>query len=94
MPAWMKRKILSMSSRYIAVLVIAEILGHGQRGVAHAEPAARGLVHLAEDHHHIRQHAGFLHIAVKLFAFTTAFADATKNAYSLFCVRSCCGSFR
>jgi hypothetical protein len=65
------------------VLVVPEILGHRQRGVAHAEPAARRLVHLAEDHHHVRQHAGFLHVAVKLLAFATTFADAAKNAYTL-----------
>jgi hypothetical protein len=65
------------------VLVVPEILGHRQRGVAHAEPAARRLVHLAEDHHHVRQHAGLLHVAVKLLAFATAFADAAKNADAL-----------
>ena len=65
------------------MLVVPEILGHRQRGVAHAETAARRLVHLAEDHHHVRQHAGFLHLAVKLLAFATTFADAAKNAYAL-----------
>src|ERR1035441_4024509 len=48
-----------------------------------AEPRARRLIHLAEDHHHVRQHAGFLHRVVKLFAFTTPFANATENAYAL-----------
>jgi hypothetical protein len=65
------------------VLVVPKILGHRQRRVAHAEPAARRLVHLAEDHHHVRQHAGFLHVAVKLLAFATTFADAAKNADAL-----------
>ena len=69
--------------QHVAVLVVPEILGHRQRRVAHAEPAARRLVHLAEDHHHVRQHAGFLHVAVKLLAFATAFADAAKNADAL-----------
>ena len=69
--------------QHVAVLVVPEILGHRQRGMAHAEPAARRLVHLAEDHHHVRQHAGFLHLAVKLLAFATTFADAAKNAYAL-----------
>ena len=64
------------------MLVVAEILGHRQRGMAHAEAAARRLVHLAEHHHHIRQHAGFLHVAVKLFAFAAAFADAAKDAHA------------
>ena len=62
------------------MLVVAEVLGHGQRSMAHPEPAAGRLVHLAEDHHHIRQHAGLLHVAIKLFAFATPFANAAKNA--------------
>jgi hypothetical protein len=45
------------------MLVVAEILGHRQRRMSDAEPGARRLVHLAEDHHHVRQHAGFLHRA-------------------------------
>ena len=49
--------------QHVAVLVVAEILGHRQRRMPDAEPAARRLVHLAEDHHHVRQHAGFLHVA-------------------------------
>ena len=69
--------------QHVAVLVVAEILGHRQRRVAHAEPAARRLVHLAEDHHHVRQHAGFLHVAVKLLAFAAAFADAAEDAHAL-----------
>ena len=66
--------------QHIAPLVVPEILGHRKRGVAHAETAAGRLVHLAEHHHHVRQHAGCLHLAVKLLAFATAFADATKHA--------------
>ena len=69
--------------QHVAMLVVPEILGHRQRRMAHAEPAARRLVHLAEHHHHVRQHAGFLHVAVKLLAFATAFADAAKNAHAL-----------
>ena len=69
--------------QHVAMLVVPEILGHRQRGVAHAEPAARRLVHLPEHHHHVRQHAGFLHVAVKLLAFATTFADAAKNADAL-----------
>src|SRR5450759_5271170 len=65
------------------MLVVAEILGHRQCSMAHAEPAARRLVHLAEDHHHVRQHAGFLHVTVKLLAFATPFANTAKNTYAL-----------
>ena len=69
--------------QHITMLVVPEILGHRQRHVAHAEPAARRLIHLAEHHHHVRQHAGRLHVAVKLFPFATTFADAAKNADAL-----------
>src|ERR1022692_111950 len=48
-----------------------------------AEPGTRRLIHLAEDHHHVRQHAGFLHRVIKLLAFTTPLANAAKYAYSL-----------
>ena len=65
------------------MLVVPEILGHRQRRVAHAETAARRLVHLPEHHHHVRQYAGLLHVAVKFLPFTTAFADPAKNAYAL-----------
>ena len=69
--------------QHVAVLVVAEVLGHRQRRVPDAEPAARRLVHLAEDHHHVRQHAGFLHVAVKLLAFAAALADAAEDADAL-----------
>ncbi len=67
----------------IAMFIVAEILGHRQRRVAHAEPAARRLVHLAENHHHVRQHTGGFHLAVKFLAFATTFADAAKNTDAL-----------
>ena len=69
--------------KHVTMFVVAEILGHRQRRVADAKTAARRLVHLAKDHHHVRQHAGGFHLAVKFFAFATAFADAAKNADAL-----------
>ena len=66
--------------QHIAVLVVPEILGHRQGGMTHPEAAARRLIHLAEDHHHVGQHASVFHIAVKLLAFAAAFANAAKNA--------------
>jgi hypothetical protein len=65
------------------MLVVAEILGHRQRRRGRRENGARRLVHLAENHHHVRQHAGRLHLAVKLLAFAAAFADAAENAHAL-----------
>ena len=63
------------------MLVIAEILGHRQRHIPHPKPAARRLIHLAVDHHHVLQYAGFLHAAVELFAFAAAFPDPAENAH-------------
>ena len=65
------------------MLVVAEILGHRQRRVADAKAGARRFVHLAEDHHHVRQYAGVLHVAVELLALATAFADPAEDAYAL-----------
>ena len=65
------------------MLVIAEILGHGEGRQAHAEPGAGGLVHLAVHHDHVRKHTGGLHIMVELFSFATSLADAAKHAHSL-----------
>ena len=65
------------------MLVVPEVLGHGQRGVPHAESAARRLVHLSEEHHHVRQDAGLLHVAVKLLAFPATLADTAKDAYTI-----------
>ncbi len=49
--------------------------------MTHAETVAGGLVHLAKNHDHVRQHTGFIHLTVKLLAFTTAFANAAKQTY-------------
>jgi hypothetical protein len=48
--------------------------------MADAKTAARRLVHLTEDHHHARQDAGVLHLAVELFAFAATLADAAEEA--------------
>ena len=55
------------------------IYSGGLGNVADAETRTRGFVHLAEYHHHVSQHTRRAHVAVKLLAFATTFADATKN---------------
>ena len=64
------------------MLIVAEILGHGQRRVADAEAGTGRLVHLAEHHHHVGQHARRLHVAVELLAFAATLADAAENAHA------------
>ena len=83
MPAWMKRKMLSMSSSTSRCSSSRKYSAIVSAACPTRKRAARRLVHLAEHHHHVRQHAGFLHVAVKLLAFATAFADAAENAYAL-----------
>jgi hypothetical protein len=69
--------------QHVAVLVVSEILGHRQGCMPHPESGARRLVHLAEDHHHVGEHAGFLHLAIEFLALARPFTDPTKNADSL-----------
>ena len=68
--------------QHVAMFIVPEVFGHRQRGQAHAESAAGRLVHLAIDHYHVWQYAGFFHLAIKLLALAAALADATKNAHS------------
>jgi hypothetical protein len=49
--------------------------------VPNAEATAGRLIHLAENHHHVRQHACGSHFAIKLLTFARALADATENAH-------------
>src|ERR1700733_6016504 len=65
------------------MLIITEILGHGQRGVAYPKAAARGLIHLAIDHDHILEYTGGFHTTVELLAFAATLANAAKNAHPL-----------
>jgi hypothetical protein len=53
MPAWIKRKILSIKQKDVAMFVVAKILGHCQGRVTDAKAAARRLIHLTEQHHHV-----------------------------------------
>jgi len=69
--------------QHIPLFVVAEVFGHRQRGMPHAEPCAWRFVHLAEEHHHFRQDARFFHVAVKLLAFATALADAAENTHAV-----------
>src|SRR3984957_8116876 len=65
------------------MLIIAEILGHGERSVAYPKAAARGFIHLAIHHDHVLQHTGLFHAAVELFALAAALADAAENTNPL-----------
>ena len=74
---------LSIKQKHVSMLIVAEVLRHRQRRLADAKAAAGRLVHLTEHHHHVLEHAGGLHVAVQLFAFTAALADPAENADAL-----------
>jgi hypothetical protein len=75
--------MLSTSSSTSRCSSSRKVLGHRQRRVARRGSGARRLVHLAEDHHHVRQHAGVLHVAVEFLALAAALADAAEDADAL-----------
>ena len=65
------------------MLIVAKVLGHGQRGMTHAKAAAGQFIHLTENHHHVFQHARRFHFPVKFFSFAASLADPTENADAL-----------
>ena len=58
---------------------IAEVLGHRQARQADAQARARRLVHLAEDHHRLVDHAGLGHLVVEVVALAGALAHAGED---------------
>jgi len=70
--------------QHVAVLVVAEVLGHRQRRMADAKAAARQLVHLREQHHHVGQHAGGLHVTPQFLAFAATLAYAAEDTDAFF----------
>ena len=83
MPAWMKRKMLSMSSstsrcsssrKYSAIVSAAWPTRNRLPGGSFIWPKTITM---------FGKHAGFLHVAVELLAFATAFADAAEDADAL-----------
>jgi hypothetical protein len=81
-PAWMKRKMLSMSSstscrsrsRKCSAMVSA---------AWPTRKRPRRLVHLAEHHHGVVEHAGVAHLPVELLRLAAALADAAEQAHAL-----------
>jgi len=54
------------------------VLGHGQTGECYAQTVPRGLVHLAVEHGHLVEYAGFLHFVIEVVTFPGAFTDTGK----------------
>ena len=63
----------------VASLLVAEVLGHGQRREAHPLAGARRLVHLAEDHDGLRQDARLGHLAQEVVPLARALAHAGED---------------
>ena len=96
-PACEKRKILSMKSSTSWFFLVAEILGHRERGEADAQAGARRLVHLAVDQRDLRlaeillvNDASFGHFVVKIVAFAGALADAGEHGVARHGPWRCC----
>ena len=59
--------------------LVAEVLGHRERGEADAKPRSRRLVHLPEDERDLVEDAGLLHLAPEVVALARALADAGED---------------
>src|SRR5436190_751678 len=66
--------------------LVAEALGHGEAGERHAQSVARRLVHLAENHRHLRlaevllhDDLGVRHLVVEVVALAGALAYAGED---------------
>jgi hypothetical protein len=67
--------------QHVPVLVVPKVFGHRERRVGDPKRVTGRLVHLAEDHHHVRDStpASFM-FAIQLLAFAAALADAAEDA--------------
>jgi hypothetical protein len=86
LPAWEKRKMLSMNSSVSVPVRVAEVLGHRQGRQGDAQTGARRFVHLAEHHAGLLDHAaagvadlGFLHFQPEVVPFAGPFAHAGED---------------
>ncbi len=61
------------------MLVVAEVLRDRESRETDAQSGARGLIHLAEDHRHLLQDAGLLHLAEERGALARALANAAEH---------------
>jgi hypothetical protein len=59
--------------------IVTETLGHRQAGQRDAQAVARRLVHLTEDHRHLVENVGVLHLVVEVVALAGPLADAGKD---------------
>ena len=63
--------------------LITEVLGHRQARESHAQTHAGRLVHLPKDHRQLVEHVRFLHLMIKVSAFTRALANAGENRQAI-----------
>src|SRR5271167_2293966 len=61
------------------MLAVPKVFRHGERRMAHPEAGTGQLVHLPEDHHHVRQYARRRHLAVELLSLATTLADTAEE---------------
>src|SRR5262249_54090912 len=63
----------------VRAFTVAEVLGHGQAGQAHAGPGAGRLVHLPEYQRGLVEHTRIAHLAVHVVAFARALTNTRKD---------------
>ena len=68
-----------MNEQHVLVLHVAEVLGHGERGQADAQPHPGRLVHLAVDERRLVDDARLLHLQPQVGALTGALAHAGED---------------
>src|SRR5215204_3511786 len=69
--------------QHILALLLAEVLGHGDTRQRHPKARPRRLVHLAEDHRHVLEDAGLLHLAVEVVTLAGSLAHAGEDRCAL-----------
>src|SRR5690606_37814285 len=58
---------------------VAEVFGDGETRQGDPQTVARGLVHLAVEHGHLVEYAGFFHLVVEVVTFPGAFTDTGEH---------------
>ena len=75
----MNRKMLSMNRQHVLVLLVAEVLRHGQRRQGDAHTGAGRLVHLTEHQRGVLEHVGVGELDPEVVALTGALPHAGEH---------------
>ena len=65
--------------QHVLMLLIAEVLRHGQTAHSHAHTGSGGLVHLTEDQRGLFDYAGLVHLGPEVVALAGTLSDAGED---------------